>query len=62
MIKEHVSIDISEHNNGYHITGYDGITGLFDEVHEERIEALKVLHKWVLNQIDMEYKMRFGGL
>jgi len=57
--KEYVCITLREANNGYGVTlsTVDGKQPI-DEVHEERIEALKALKQWVDGEILIELKRR----
>lgn len=61
-MKEYIHITVSEHTNGYLVTGYSSLKGLFDEVCEDRLGALKIIHSWAEKEVNKEYKQRFGGL
>lgn len=57
---EYIEIKLKEHANGYSIelTDLDTLTKPVDEVHTERIQALKSLGDWVKNEIVSELKKR----
>lgn len=54
-----ITIVIDEYVNGFSLVGYDWKDGKFlNEIHEERVEALKVLERWIKDEIIDELQRR----
>jgi len=48
---EFTDITLREADNGYAIRGYNGLIKYFDEVHEQRLESLRAIERWVKYEI-----------
>lgn len=57
-MREYTTIILRESVNGFLVHGYDGGKEHFDSVHEERLEALKAIDRWVRFEIETEYERR----
>lgn len=54
-----ITITLDEYINGFGLRGYDLKDGYFlNEIQEERLEALKVLERWVKDEIIRELERR----
>jgi hypothetical protein len=57
-----ITIHIDEYVNGFTLRGFDNKDGYFlNEIHEERIEALKALYNWVGRELKKELDKRQRG-
>lgn len=54
-----IQITIDEYINGFSVRGYDTKDGYFlNEIHEERLEALRALENWVKKEMIDELQRR----
>lgn len=50
--REHITITIREHVNGFSVTGFSTLDGTFlDEISESRDDIMSVLRQWALKQM-----------
>jgi len=57
-----ITIHIDDYVNGFTLRGFDNKDGYFlNEIHEERVEVLKVLLSWVDKEVKKEILMRQQG-
>lgn len=56
------NLTINEHINGFSVVGYDWTTGkkVIDEIHEERIDALRVVERYFQDEIIAELERRYN--
>jgi hypothetical protein len=55
-----IEISIKEYVNGFSVSGYDWKTGdkFLNEIHEEKLDALKAIEVWVKGEIIKELEVR----
>jgi hypothetical protein len=58
-----ISITITSYTNGDGVRIYYGWKSVLDEVHEERMQSLKAVEKWLCNQIhdELQRRLQYAG-
>ena len=57
-MQEYTVLVLRESDNGYLVNGYNGFDKHFDNIYEERIEALKAIDRWVRYEIETELERK----
>lgn len=55
-----ITIQIDEYINGFSVVGYDSHTRkkFIDEIHEEKVNALKSVYWWINSELEDELQRR----
>jgi len=58
-----ISLNITEHINGFSVVLYDWKTGkkVLDEIHEEKVTALRAVRNWVNDELREEFNRRISN-